>query len=128
MDFLESSDQLEIIVDEKLRPRVLRSMGLPVHWDQKIDRLNPPKLIGLTSIFINLCRWYRMVRPSFIGNRCAFEPSCSRYSEMVFRLHGFSIGMKLTFSRLQRCRASEGGLDLPANIESYFERNNCNHG
>jgi putative membrane protein insertion efficiency factor len=57
------------------------------------------------------------VRPDFIGKRCAFEPSCSRYAELSLRMFGFWRGSILTVRRLQRCQACNGGLDLPPSIE-----------
>ncbi|WP_461479024.1 membrane protein insertion efficiency factor YidD [Pararhodobacter aggregans] len=63
-----------------------------------------------------LCRLYRRIRPRKIGDRCAFEPSCSRYAEVSFRIFGLRKGAVLTLSRLRRCNAHHGGLDLPPGI------------
>lgn len=38
-----------------------------------------------------------------LGIRCRFEPTCSRYSEVVLRRHGALRGSWLTLRRLLRC-------------------------
>ena len=103
----------DIEVPDELRPRVARQLGLPLEWDQAIDALPSPKLSTVANWCATLCRLYRVVRPQKIGNRCAFEPSCSRYAEISFRAFGLGTGMRLTVQRLKRCNAKNGGLDLP---------------
>lgn len=102
-------------VEDELRPRVARKLGLPLEWDLAVDSLAPPKFTSLANMSAHLCRLYRRVRPRSIGNRCAFEPSCSRYAELCFRTLGFWKGMCLTVNRLRRCSGRNGGLDLPPN-------------
>lgn len=106
----------EIETPEELRPRIARQLGLPLPWDQAIDALPAPNLIWPSGWFATLCRVYRSIRPRKIGDRCAFEPSCSRYAEISFRAFGVRKGSSLTFNRLTRCNAQNGGLDLPPNI------------
>ena len=103
----------DIEVPDDLRPRVARRLGIPLAWDMAVDTLPPPKLSKVGDWFAALCRLYRRVRPKKIGDRCALEPSCSRYAEISFRLFGVRAGILLTISRLKRCKAKNGGLDLP---------------
>lgn len=103
----------DIEVSDELRPRVARQLGLPLEWDLAVDALPSPKLSKVGNWCAMLCRLYRRVRPRKIGDRCAFEPSCSRYAEMSFRAFGLRTGMRLTINRLKRCNAKNGGLDLP---------------
>lgn len=104
---------ITIDVAEELRPRVYRQLGLPLKWDAHVDALPSPKGNPTKLLFVKLLRLYRHIRPTSVGNRCAFEPSCSRYSEMCFRDLNFWYAIRLTLSRLQRCKAKNGGLDLP---------------
>lgn|GEM_PF-257065 len=123
---LDGFDQIELDVDEMMRPRTLRKIGITPEWDLAIDNLGSPRLNSISALAAWLCRFYRRVRPRAIGDRCAFEPSCSRYSEISFRLFGMRIGLSETISRLRRCNAHNGGLDLPMGINdlvSFSERN-----
>lgn len=104
----------EIEVAENLRPRVARQLGLPLEWDVAIDALPPPRLSTPSGWLALACRLYRRVRPKRIGDRCAFEPSCSRYAEVSFRASGVWRGLRQTVLQLRRCNARHGGLDLPA--------------
>lgn len=125
-----SFSSVEFAIDENMRPRAARTLGVPLEWDVVVDALPPASYKKLAGMFANLCRFYRKLRPQFIGNRCAFEPSCSRYSEMCFRLFGFQKGIVLTMKRLKRCNAQNGGLDLPPDIstkvEEFKEKILCN--
>ena len=107
-----------ITISEEIRPRAFRELGIPLEWDVAIDTLPRPKLNSLSNICAKICIVYRHLRPNKIGNRCAFEPSCSRYSEVCFRCFGFRKGLRLTLSRLHRCGPKCGGVDLPPLIES----------
>jgi putative component of membrane protein insertase Oxa1/YidC/SpoIIIJ protein YidD len=102
-------------VPDELRPRVARKLGLPLEWDLAVDALPSPPLSagGLGAAF---CRLYRRLRPRSIGDRCAFEPSCSRYAEISFRAFGFWRGLSLAMGRLRRCKANAGGRDLPPGL------------
>jgi putative membrane protein insertion efficiency factor len=103
----------ECHVDASLMPGVRRALTGTTPMDSEIDRLPVPErpiwLVLATKAF----RWYRRVVAPRIGNRCVFEPSCSHYSELAFRKHGFLLGLNLTIRRLFRCRPGTGGLDVP---------------
>ena len=62
---------------------------------------------------ILVLRWYRVRIGSQLGQRCVFEPSCSRYAELAFRERGLVFGSVLVVRRLSRCRPGQGGVDLP---------------
>lgn len=48
----------------------------------------------------------------FKGRICRFEPTCSVYAQQAFTAHPFFTALKLTISRLARCRKSmPGGAD-----------------
>ena len=108
-----SDDIFELNIDEKLRPRVCRRLGIPLRWDQAVDSLPRPNIFSFGGLFAIACIGYRHIRPKKIGDRCGFEPSCSRYAELSFRAHGLIRGARLTILRLRRCKSSTGGLDLP---------------
>lgn len=114
---IQDTDGAEIEAPEELRPRIYRKLGLPLLWDQAVDGLSPPSTHRMSGWWAILCRSYRAIRPKYLGDRCAFEPSCSRYSEMCFRAFGVRKGIALTVKRLRRCNGSNGGLDLPPMIE-----------
>ena len=109
-------DQIQLDVDEKMRPRAMRRLGIVLEWDQAIDKLPMARLTGLANILARICVLYRRVRPVVVGNRCAFEPSCSRYGEACFRMFGVHKGLVLTIARIRRCNSHSGGLDLPPGI------------
>ncbi|HTI72965.1 MAG TPA: membrane protein insertion efficiency factor YidD [Candidatus Limnocylindria bacterium] len=79
-------------------------------------------------IALMLLRLYRtLLSPMLVmtggpGMGCRFEPTCSRYAEEAFRLHGVVRGSRLTAHRLCRCHPWGGaGLDLvpPANAVGH---------
>jgi len=104
--------EIDLDIPETLRPSTLRRLGVKPALDAKIDQA--PKL-GLTHrafLPVTMLRLYRRVRPDFIGNRCVFEPSCSRYSELAFRTKPFFTALHLTLRRLHKCKPDQGGTDL----------------
>jgi len=103
----------DIDVPEKLRPRIFRKLNIPLSWDMYVDAL-PSLSFGQKGYFgVTFCRIYRKYRPKFIGDRCAYEPSCSRYSELCVREYGLWASVFPTISRLKRCNHQSGGIDLP---------------
>ena len=111
-----SLQTIELAVSEDMRPRVSRKLGLELKWDLAIDSLPKPQLNRLSGWCALSCIAYRNIRPKIIGDRCAFEPSCSRYSELCFRLFGIRKAIKLTILRLHKCGPKCGGIDLPPTI------------
>lgn len=67
-------------------------------------------MIARAMIF--LISVYRLVKTSFIGDCCRFEPSCSLYGIMAIRQYGACKGGWLTLKRLMRCHPfAPGGVD-----------------
>ena len=116
-------DTFEFDVDEKLRPSVERKLTGTTKIDSKIACLPLPNTGLFIKLAIIILRFYRKLAPHSFRCRCVFDPSCSHYSELAFRQHGFFLGVKFTFSRLTRCKPSTGGLDF-LNIEK--EIGTCN--
>lgn len=104
--------EIDLDVPEELRPSALRSMGMTPPLDRKIDQLATPTGSFWRKAAVLTLRTYRQIRPPAIGNRCVFEPSCSRYSELAFRTRSLPDALRLTAGRLHRCRPGKGGLDL----------------
>jgi uncharacterized protein len=58
-----------------------------------------------------LIRLYWRISP-FLGPRCRFYPSCSRYAAEAITVHGSGRGLLLTVGRLARCHPLHpGGVD-----------------
>jgi hypothetical protein len=54
---------------------------------------------------------YRLAISPWLGPRCRFYPSCSRYAEEAISRHGWR-GLVLAFRRLLRCHPFHpGGID-----------------
>lgn len=106
------TDELVLNVPEPLRPVTMRTLGLTPDFDRRVDALDLPGRSWLARLAIKLLRTYRRFRPRALGNRCVFEPSCSRYSELAFRKYGVLHALGLTLGRLRRCRPGTGGIDL----------------
>ena len=107
------SAEIELNVDASLAPSVLRAFCGGTPMDFEIDAQPIPE----KPLWLNLCvrslRLYRRLRPVRIGQRCVFDPSCSRYSELAFQRNGFVKGCIATFKRLHRCKSGSGGTDVP---------------
>ncbi len=103
---------LDLDVPEELRPSTLRRLGIRPDLDNRVDAMPPLRGWGARQAAIALLRLYRWVRPDIIGNRCVYEPSCSRYSELAFRTKPVATAFRLTFTRLHRCKPGHGGTDL----------------
>lgn len=110
-----TADRTAVVIDtpEALRPRVARALGLPLAWDDHVDAMGWPAVAQTGFIGAALCRLYRAARPKAIGDRCGFEPSCSRFAELCFRRHGTLRGLPLVVRRLRTCKGDAGGLDAP---------------
>ncbi len=101
----------EFNIDEKLRPSVERKLTGSTFIDRHISALSIHDTPIRVKPVIILLRLYRKIAPKAIRCRCVFDPSCSHYSELAFREHGLITGIKLTFSRLHRCKPDAGGID-----------------
>ncbi|UHG93182.1 membrane protein insertion efficiency factor YidD [Spirosoma oryzicola] len=103
----------ELRIDPSLHTSVLRALTGTTPTDQEVDLLSlPTKPLWLSSC-IRLLRWYRATISPILGQRCVYEPSCSRYAELALRKHGLLKGVILSAKRLHRCKPGCGGVDLP---------------
>ncbi|MEM9571485.1 MAG: membrane protein insertion efficiency factor YidD [Pseudomonadota bacterium] len=102
----------EFVLDETLRPSTMRKLNVALELDAMVDALPKADAPLMNRIAIGALHFYRRLRPKSIGNRCVFEPSCSRYSELAFRQHDFQKSITLTTRRLSRCKPGNGGIDL----------------
>lgn len=105
--------EIELRMDASLAPSALRAFAGMTPMDAEVDALAVPEKPLWLQTFIRLLRCYRRVRPLHVGHRCVFDPSCSRYSELAFRRHGFLNGGLATLKRLKRCKPGAGGVDVP---------------
>jgi hypothetical protein len=65
-------------------------------------------------------RIYRWTISPALGNRCKYEPSCSRYAEQAIRRFGILRGLALAGWRILRCNPwSHGGFD-PVEHQTLF--------
>ncbi|WP_018149647.1 membrane protein insertion efficiency factor YidD [Henriciella marina] len=117
---INSIETRQIVIDGRsyniaaecmLVPSTIRALGGKPELDKRVDELKMPRKPHWLKIVICFLRTYRAVRPTTVGNRCVFEPSCSRYSELAFRQKGFWTGISFTLKRLRRCKSGNGGQD-----------------
>jgi putative membrane protein insertion efficiency factor len=87
-----------------------------------IDARRPaPERIGSRLYIASVLGYQRFGRP--VVRRvvvCRFDPSCSEYSLQAVRRFGLATGLRLTASRLLRCRpGATGGPDqVPSTTEA----------
>jgi putative membrane protein insertion efficiency factor len=105
-------DSFEINANEKDLIIIQRHLTKHTARDLEIQNLPIPQKPVWLQITVRLIRMYQKRISPALGNRCVFDPSCSRYSEMAFRKKGFIDGLKLTIKRLKRCRPENGGVDI----------------
>lgn len=103
---------IECRVDEILIPSVLRAFTGATPLDAEVDSLAIPERPRWLSASIRALRWYRSRVASRLGQRCVFDPSCSRYAELALRERGVIQGFSLALRRLWRCRPGFGGVDF----------------
>lgn len=79
--------------------------------------------VGLVGVL----RLYRAVVSPWLGPRCRFYPSCSRYAEQAICEHGPGKGTWLTLRRLARCHPfHQGGFDpVPVGSSSRYGGERC---
>ena len=104
-------DLFEINATEKDSVIIQRHFIKHTKLDLEIQNLPIPKKPIWLNLTVRLLRYYQNNISEKLGNRCVFDPSCSRYSELAFREKGFLKGMSLTVNRLKRCRPENGGID-----------------
>jgi putative membrane protein insertion efficiency factor len=52
---------------------------------------------------IGAIKLYQLVLSPWLGRRCRYEPTCSRYAEEALRRFGVRRGLALTARRIGRC-------------------------
>lgn len=105
------NDSFEISANEKDAVIIQRHFSKHTKMDLEIQNLTIPKRPIWLNLVVRMLRFYQNNISEKLGNRCVFDPSCSRYSELAFREKGFFKGLKLTINRLKRCRPENGGID-----------------
>ncbi len=104
-------DSFEINANKKDFVIIQRQFTKHTKLDLEIQNLPIPKKPIWLNFVVRMIRFYQNNISGKLGNRCVFDPSCSRYSELAFREKGFMNGMSLTINRLKRCRPENGGID-----------------
>lgn len=99
--------------DPSLAPAAIRAFAGLTRLDLEADALPVDARPIRLKLGILLLRAYRQRVSPHLGNRCVFDPSCSRYAELALRKHGVIRGALLTARRLIRCRPGFGGQDIP---------------
>jgi len=67
-------------------------------------------------VSVLLIRGYQLCISPWLGKRCRFYPSCSRYAILAMTEWGFLRGSWLVIKRLAKCGPwHEGGYDPPPN-------------
>jgi putative membrane protein insertion efficiency factor len=106
------TNSFEINVNEKDAVIVQRFFMGHTEMDLKIQNEPIPARPLWLNIVVRSIRFYQKRLSPKLGNRCVFDPSCSRYAEDAFRKKGFLRGVKLMINRLRRCHSQNGGIDL----------------
>jgi len=65
------------------------------------------------TVLLALLAFYKRVLSPLLPAACRFHPTCSVYAAEAIRRHGAWRGVRLTASRLCRCRPGGGGGDDP---------------
>jgi uncharacterized protein len=104
---------MEFRMDTQLAPSAIRALAGRTPGDEEVDGLPLPTDPAWLRLAIRGLRWYRTRIGVRLGQRCVFEPSCSRYAELALRRRGALRGGWFTVRRLWRCRPGRGGVDYP---------------
>jgi putative component of membrane protein insertase Oxa1/YidC/SpoIIIJ protein YidD len=104
---------IECRIDDHLAPAALRAFAGATPLDVYVDALPVPDGPKWLAIAVRVLRWYRTRISPALGQRCVFEPSCSRYAELALRQKPTREAFGSTVRRLRRCRPGYGGVDLP---------------
>lgn len=105
------NDTFEFNVESKNAIIIQRHFTRHTKRDIEIHSQSVPTKPIWLFLVVKSIRFYQKYISKKLGNRCVFNPSCSHYSEAAFRKYGFSKGIKLTISRLKRCKPQNGGVD-----------------
>ena len=105
-------NKFEFNVNPKDAIIVERAFNKHTKLDLEIQNLDIPKKPLWLNLVVRMLRFYQNNISEKLGNRCVFDPSCSRYSEVAYRKKGFYKGTILTIKRLHRCRPKNGGIDI----------------
>lgn len=107
---------LDIRVDAAVTPSVIRALWGRTTFDAAIEGLPVPEGPFPTMVGVRAIRWYRARLSPHLGNRCVFDPSCSRYAELALRRYGIGRGISTVLGRLLRCKPGNGGIDMPPEL------------
>jgi putative membrane protein insertion efficiency factor len=105
--------ETHLLIDGHLQSSVLRALTGTTPLDTEVDNLPSPMKPYWLIACVWLLKLYQAKISPRLGQRCVYEPSCSRYADLSLRKHGFFKGFYLTVKRLHRCRPGAGGVDLP---------------
>lgn len=73
-----------------------------------------------------IIRFYQLTLSAFIGGRCRFEPSCSRYAQEAVMRFGVVRGGWLAIRRIARCGPFGGSGFDP--VPEVWQRGGCGCG
>ncbi len=107
-----NENKFEFNVNPKDAIIIERAFNKHTKLDLEIQNMEIPKKPLWLNLVVRMLRFYQNNISEKLGNRCVFDPSCSRYSEVAYRKKGFYKGTILTIKRLYRCRPENGGVDI----------------
>jgi hypothetical protein len=64
----------------------------------------PLRSVAVASIVVLIRSYQILIAPLLIGGGCRHHPTCSEYALGAFRRHGLGKGLRLSATRLWRCR------------------------
>ena len=70
-------------------------------------------IIFIKYILIFFIKIYQKVAPTWLRDKCRFEPSCSNYMLQSLEKYGLFKGICKGLNRLKRCNINDGGYDYP---------------
>lgn len=105
------------------RPEIYLAMMVTTAMLFGVDALREPRQQWSARRYVAVVHFYQEHFSARLGARvqCRFEPTCSHYSEEAVTRHGIGRGLKMTASRLWRCRngVTRGTRDpVPQSVQS----------